>query len=509
MLAAEGKMRLTRLCVVVAALTAAEASAEPTGVQPASNTAQVLQAADAAFSQHDYPGAERLARTIVSGHDFDQLDADTKHDARELLGLALFEQRQCEEPSRLFERNVADANVTVHDWQLLAFAAHLCRDDARAAEALAAAVRLDRAEGLSGLRDVYIAQVAHYSRDPEFLGFLVNGSWRPADPTQDLSSLRLDLVRLLLEQHRIDEAREIAQAIIVSGSYDLGTLIILISDRAFDPITTADPHTFDISAILDWQLANARAHVDAQQDKLAPVNDLARALYMRNRLDEAKTLLENALHRIESAPRESPPYSDLDAELVWTHNQLSDISDAQDDPQQALERLRLSAQMQENGQPNVSQRLNYAAKLEDAGRGAEALAELEGFDESNASPYGAMVVRNVRACSYAQMGNTAQLRATISDMRTHAADSYFGLTDAALCAHDDNLAAETFLRALRDPAYRGAAILRVQTFIRDAPISTFQTEMRERWHVLFQRPDVQREIERAAHINSFPIRILF
>lgn len=499
-------MRIALVCLFLVTLSVAMASAEPGNVQPTSDARQTLQAAEAALNQHDYAGAERLARSVVSDRDFNRLDADIKHEARQMLGVALIGQRQCEEPRSLFERNVAESNVTSRDWRLLAFAAHLCRDDPRAAEALAAAVRLDGAEGLSGLRDTYVAQIAHYSRDPQFLGFLVNGSWRPADPTQDLSTLRLDLVRLLLEHNQIDEAREISQAIIVSGSYDLGSIIILLSDRTFDPITASDPHTFDFNAILDWQLNNARAHVDSQPDKLAPVNDLARALYMRNRLDEAKALLEDALHRIESAPHETPPYSDLDDQLIWTHNQLSDISDAQGDPQQALERLRQSAQMQENGQPNVSQRLNYASMLEDAGRGAEALGVLEGFDESNASPYGAMVLRNVRACAYALIGNLAQSRATISEMRAHATDSYFALTDAALCARDDNLAAETFLRALGDPAYRGGAIMRVQTFIRDAPISAFQTEMRERWHALFQRSDVRREIERTAHINSFPIR---
>ncbi len=502
-------MRIALSCLFLAALTVASASAEPEAVPPTSNAQHVLEAADAAFGRHDYAGAERLARSLMADHDFDQLDAATKHEARQLLGGALLAQRQCEEPRRLFERNVAESNVTSWDWQRLADADHLCRDDARAAEALAAAVRLDGVDGLNGIRAEFVAQVAHYSRDPQFLSFLVNGSWRPDDPTLDLSSLRLDLVRLLLEHNQINEAREIAQGMITSGSYDFGTIIILLSDKIFDPITTSDPHAFDINAILDWQLANARAHIDSQPGRLAAVNDLARALYMRNRLDEAKALLTDALHRIESAPHESPPYSDLDDQLVWTHNQLSDIADAQGDPQQALERLRQSAQMQEHGQANISQRLNYASMLVDAGHGAEALAALEGFDASNASPYGAMVLSNVRACAYAQIGDTAHLGATIADMRAHAEDSYFGLVDAALCARDDNLAAATFLRALREPAYRGGAIMRAQTFIRDPPISAFQAEMRERWRALFQRPDVRRQIEREAHINSFPIRVFF
>lgn len=494
-------------CLLVVAVSAA-AWAQPETTTPEQRAIAVLQ--QAANIDDDLPQVERLARTVIAEPDFRRFAPNTRQFANRLLAFALVHQRRCQEAAPVLDALIADPGSSHGedgwDFRMSFSAAAQCHDDARANAALIALMSVPN--GLDALDPWTVASYAGRSRNLTLLTFLVGGAWTPNEPTFDLSSLRLALVRAYIAHHDIERAREAAQALVLNSSSDLGSIVLLFSEKEFDPVIAADPQTFDVNAILDWQLRNVQAAANGAPDKLELLNNLIEALYYRNRLDEALAMADAALLRASAASADQPAFVDAADQLNWTHDLRARIREAKGDTDEALAAYQQGAEAGEAGESdNISQRLNRAATLVAIGRAADAVRELENVNMTNASPYGGMVLRRVRVCAYAQVGDAAHTREALADAEAHADGSLFQMHVAALCANDLDLAARTYIRELSDPDSRRMAIIGLQTFLGDDDNPTDYSRMlHERGQAMRARADVRRAMDRVTHVGSFPIR---
>lgn len=470
-----------------------------TGAAAAQTTPDAsAQAAYEAIVAGEFAEAERLARAVEAAPGSDANAPLRRLYARMLLSAAVLEQGRCEEALIIAQADSRANPDLPMPWPLYFDAAYRCEDYAGAAEALAGVQRTGP-EFLSNVTDHAILVAAAWSRDRALLAYLVNGGWRPSESTTDLSNLRLTLIALLARDD-ITQAREVAQALVLNTSVDLGALVMLFADRRFERVIASDAETFNFETILAWQLQNARDAAAAEPNKGMAAYTLANTLLNHARYDEALALADAALAQMDS-------FSDAAEARPWLLNLRADLLEAKGDVSGAMEALRAGAEAEESGRPNVSQRLNYASMLVHHDRPAEALAQLEGFDPANASGYGRMVMLRVLVCAHAALGDEASMRARLAQALEAREDSLRQVYAMAICANDLNLAAQVFIARLSHPTERRGAILGLQQYLPNPAPPSESARMRDaRTAQVRDRRDVARAIRAAATIGSYPIR---
>ncbi len=497
------------LAVWLLALPPTAAEAQRTRTAQETEFLNTIDAAAQLVQSNPAEAANRL-RTLMRARDFQALNSQLQASARRVFLVALLRQTpaSCSEALPLSDRLTQEASqnreMRALDLTLAFWIGAACDDQRRTDNALIV-IATTRPDVLTELDENAVFQSAIKSRNVEMLSHLVDGAWRPSSSSTDLSPLRLVLIRLYLRQHDLPRAREVAQSMIVSGSSGIASVVVLLVDKEFDEITTADPGMYDFDQVLDWQMRNAQSAA-ADPNSLSAQNSLAEALTVRNRLPEALAVVDAAIARMNAAPPETPAFTDQEMQANWTHERRANILAYMNDREAALAALQAGVEQGEGGGANVSQLLNRAADLVALNRGAEALQAIDAYDPSNASPYGQMVALRVRACALAQTGDRDGMNAVITQMRARQQDSLMQVRDAALCADNLDLAAQTLIREMQDPYERAATVVGLQQFTDDDPLTEHEREMQTRSNTLLARADVQAAINRVIRRRSFNIR---
>lgn len=506
-------MRWIALALVALTLTtnaSAQSSPAPLTAVERSAVETMRQVGEAAVDG-DLAEAERLARGIIAQRSFRQMRPEFQAMVqRQLAAILIYDgASNCPESLPLIERlartSANDAQFDSSDWWLFLTAAEVCDDDARLSNALGEIVRR-HPERLADRQDDAVLRLAGSSDDAQTLAYFAHGGWIPSDPATDRSHLRLRLTRAYLRAGDIDAARETAQSLVVNGLGDWRSIVILLVEKEFDPITQADPETFNLDAILAWQFHSIETAAAAHPDSLALQIAHIQTLYAANRLDEALAVADAAVARIAASPAGMPAFADQDQQANWLHDRRASVLEAQGSPEEALAAMQAGVETGERGLSNVSQTLNRAADLVRLGRGAEALEAIAAVPSTRQSKYGQMVALRIRTCALAQVGDTAGMRASLREMRARAEDSLLQMRGAAICANDSNLAAQATIRMLRDPEDRYAAVVAMQDFIGGDPVTEYEQAIAARGRAINARRDVRAAIDRVTRIQSFAIR---
>lgn len=456
-------------------------------------------AAYEAYSAENYAEAERLARALAQAPGRDRAAPDRRLYARMLLTGALLAQDRCAEAGEIAATETRNAPSASQFWALLFEAGYRCRDYGRAAEGLAGIART-APESIAAYTDRSVLTAARWSSDPTLLAYLVDGAWRPQELRTDLSNLRLSLAAALAARNELPQAREAAQRLVLNTQTDMTSLVLLFADRRFERIIAADPETFNFDTIIAWQLQNARTMAASDSSNAMAQQALAEILYDHGRYDESLALIESVLARAES-------FSDIAQARAWLLDTRAKVLEAQGDIDAGLEALRTAAGNDEQEQPNVSQRLNYASMLLDHDRPQEALAQLQDFNPENASGYGRLVMLRVLVCAHAALGDEANMRARLNLALETGSTSLRQIYAMALCANDLNLAARTLLAQLDHPTERETVILAQQTYLQDAaPESEIARLHKARDAQVRARRDVARALAVATTPRAFAIR---
>ncbi len=442
--------------------------------------------------------AARLVQELVAGRSFASLSPHNKHAAILMLAVAAAREPGCDSALPLAQQTVQVPTAGEAAWNSLFAQTYACDDYPGAAGILTTLIqRYPRV--VAGLGNSEVFRITPHLEDIASLRFLLDNGWTH-DPTLDLSMLRLQLMRRLHAAGQIEQTVVVAREMASNARTDLGSLVEFLSDKTFDPIVATDPAAFAFDTMSARQLANSEADALASPERLELINALTENLLARGRIQEARAVIEDALARAREGTRRRPTFADQAGHMNWSLNLRARILAHYGMYDDALEAMQQGAEQPESGRRvNVSQTLNHIGLLIDTGQPQEAIAELDRFELRLASPYGRQVARQLRVCALAELGDENATRAALADVVTHRRESLLIVRSAAMCANDLDLAAQTFIEQLNDPAERRDALISLQRYLNADPTRPGQM------HDIISRPEVAATVDRLAHVGTFAI----
>lgn len=325
--------------------------------------------------------------------------------------------------------------------------------------------------------------------------------YTPQDSAYTAEWVLFDLFEIYVADKATEKANDLAAELIEPEN-----LIRLRIDKrysGFRKITDAD-----IATAFEAQLARHRAFALSHPRLLAGPTVLASDLDNLARSEEGLKLVDDALTRIAAAPKDKPVYDDLADQHNWaldTKYRLLANLGRYAEAEQALKDGRDIALAA--GDDVVSQKINLGGFYNVLGRPSEALKEVADINPEQASLYGQMSAEEVRACAYAQMGETAKLKTSLELMLKNVKAAYAPLETALLCTGDSERLAKVIIGRLENPDTRADALVSVQTFLPDGQPTPLQTARENIRQKTLAREDVQASIAKFGEIISLPVRV--
>ena len=312
--------------------------------------------------------------------------------------------------------------------------------------------------------------------------------------------LRVEHARLLAAAGQTARARERLASVIEPRQ-----LMLIRIDRAFDSLRGegAFERRLDVLAGAEASVARAQAAAAAAPRKLALVLEVAQAMRVLGRNEEALALLERHIAAAQ-APDAATRYEDVSEYLNWLLNERAYALYELRRPAEAREAFGLSIAVGEGGEWSVSQVINFASMLQAEGRAADALEVVRTV--GHASTYGDMWVAAARACAAEQLGDAATLSEAMAFLRAHTDDNVSAMARAHLCVNDLDAAAALYIRRLSDPEERGSALIALQVYRRPPnPSLPRETLLLERLAQVRARADVRAAVEAVGRIEEVPL----
>jgi tetratricopeptide (TPR) repeat protein len=502
---------MSALCLLLATVLSAASPASPAG-PPATPPAAVsppplsaraaLDQANQRLSQRDAAGALALLKPVLDADSFDQLPTKDQHDILYAAGAAESGVGDPALSMALLNRAIQLPDVNAQDWTAMLVLSERQRDGVEAALAVTALARkwpdtLNKLDSLVVPNVLQLLDADPEARDARFglLSSLYEARW-PKGHFADGDYLWRNLALMLLQDGHADRAAEVAKAI---RSPEI--LVAVRSDLRFDAIVQGDPAAFDLQAAMDAAIADARARVAAEPNKLDEVKRLASALMEAGKDSEALSLINEALAKA-NGPK--PPFTDTQTAINWAQNARSEVLANLGRYDEAIAAMRAGMEHKEHGRTNISQAVNLAYLLNRLERPQEALAIVA--KAGPGSPYGDLAVAAARAESYSQLGDKEKLDEILSYARAHLKYGP-GLVEQMLVKSDDlDGAAALYIQRLEDPDMREDALLSAQDWMADGQRTPRDKEIDRRYRAMIARPDVQAAIKAVGRVEKIPFR---
>ena len=338
-----------------------------------------------------------------------------------------------------------------------------------------------------------------------FLTAVAEARYTPADPFETADDLWLDLATIRAEQHE-----DIAAAELLGRIDSPDQLLRARLDNRFARWVAADPGRYDLRAAALGRLAKDQATMKSHPKLLKGPIAVAIDLVSLGRAAEALDVVRAARAATRAAARPTDAYTDWEDEKNWLADQEARIMGELGRFDERLAAMRKGAAATEHGEANVSQVINLSQDYIDLKRPQDALQTLKVFGDPGkarqASDYGFMQVMVTRACAYAQTGATEALKAAVTWLAAHEADSPSTLTAGLLCVDDEDGAAASYVRRLASPDERGEALMELCDYADIATLPPWSTDLRQRFRRVRSRPEVQAAVARVGHTESVPMR---
>jgi tetratricopeptide (TPR) repeat protein len=327
----------------------------------------------------------------------------------------------------------------------------------------------------------------------------------PSDGGHD-DGLRLAHARLLLEAGETERALDRLRGMVSASSW-----LSVRVDRRFDPVRAQleIEGRLDLVAAAEAELARARDDVRANPNQLWPMSSVVGALRVLGRWQEALEELQPVLRAAQTM--EGPQrFEDHAEQLNWLLNQeayvLYDLGRVED----AHVAFRFAIMAREDGQPSVSQVINFASMLEKEGRAQEALDTLA--EVGRASPYGEMWIASVRTCAAEQLDRNSLRDEGLAFLRANETDNAAALSAALLCVNALDEAAALFIRRLGNPDERDGALTALQIYEQNfetARVLPRTMVIAERLAAIRDRPEVRAAVDHVGRIERAPIHATY
>ena len=468
-------------------------------------TAQQLQELLRTAPDLDPKEARDRLSAITGSNDFSALTDLYRHTALSLLA-TLDMQLGDMDAAGAHARTASEmAGANAQDWEILLAAAENKGNEMELAHCLAV-IATRWPDRLADFKDRYIVmetqdveRLDKANHGEELLRALHEAHWAPVSELRRADWIQRDLATIEIEHNHPDRAAEI-----VTSIRSPEDLIEMRVDRRFDPLAKSGAVLFDPVEGAHVLLAEARAAAAARPPSLMALNRVAESLMRLGKNDEALALLTSALSKALPADGSASAFDD-DDEAIWTLNLRSHILMATGKFDEGFELLERAALRPENGHINVSQVLNLGEANFSFGRPQQALDTVMDVSARDLSDFGALVLGEVRVCSYAQLGNREGVEAELAAMGRIADRGLGPYLAALLCAEDWDGAADVMKSQLADSVNRVSALIAMQNFTLDKPHSAFEALQRERKEKVQQRADVQAALAQVGRSRSWPL----
>lgn len=453
----------------------------------------------------DFAGAAESVQSAVDSPAFPQMDADARFSTLYLLAMTeLYSDQAQKAYDHMVEASRLSPDSRDGDYWLLLCDITLALDkDEEATDALTtvATTYPDALKGSSSDLVYRVTNAADRLKDDNMryqrlLIALRAANWTPENPFWTAEDLWFDLFSIYAGKGDEARAREL-----LAGFTEPGSIMKLQVEKRYAAFAPADTDAYPKA--LDHALETTRALAAAHPDRIQGPVAMAEQLMEINRLPEALKILDDALAKIDAAPKDKPAFTDLDDYLNWTYDQQSRVLRLMGHGDDAVAALRKGRDTGSDGQ--VSQRINLADLLGELGRPQDALAEVKDMTEEGSSPYGIMSAEEARVCAYAQTSDKTGLDKSLTYMRAHADDGQAPLQSALLCVNDLDGLAKSIIAQLDDPDQRSIALSDLQTYLPEPALSVWAKTLQARRAELLARADLKAAIARYGVIRSYPI----
>ncbi len=275
---------------------------------------------------------------------------------------------------------------------------------------------------------------------------------------------------------------------------------IVLLELSLDPRTRSlIPDDFNFRAVTERELAHRRDVAASHPASLVAVIEVANALRMLGRYEEALAGLAAASP--EGAAADT--FTDHDKQLNWWWDAVAFANANLGRYDAALAAFQQGITVIERGGANVSQLINLAIVQMNFGRDVDAIATLAPMREGKGtSPYGALLMISARGCARFRVGDKVGSDADYTYAKMHEQDAPGTLTSLALCRNDLDEAAASLVRRLDHMEQRIEALVTVSDF--DPPPAAFPKQVEdERLALVKARPEVKAAIARAGGARRF------
>jgi tetratricopeptide (TPR) repeat protein len=315
---------------------------------------------------------------------------------------------------------------------------------------------------------------------------------------QEPSGVWQDLALLLLEQHRLPEAIEVATHVTEEFA-----LISMRADKRFDPITTANPGQFDIDAALKHRIEHIQSVAESNPKALFPRIIVIELLMEQQHYGAALAAADDLVAEIRQRSDAKQWYSDFGLQYAWVLDTRSRALQRVGRWDESVDQLAAASWVLETDGENVSQVINLGALYCDVGMPKAALLALERLG-THMSNYGRMQEADVRLDAAIQLGDTEETAKWLGFEKEHRSEAPRTYADALLRMNDSETAAQWLIERLADPDQRLSTLLAIQEYATPKETAR-QSELRQRRRDLIARPDVQAAIQKVGRIDSYKL----
>ena len=235
-------------------------------------------------------------------------------------------------------------------------------------------------------------------------------------------------------------------------------IVSMRSDKRFDPIAASIDKLPSAREAAEHRIEALRGLLAKQPKRVDLVSTLGSQLLVAGRHEEVLSLLDETLKAIAADPSS---FEALDKKN-WLMNQRAIALRRLGRFDEALAEIERASQVDEHGDPNVSQVLNLATFYCNAGHPKEALRAMERVGLM--SPYGRMVQSAVRHCAALQMGNRRAADEEVAYMLEHRKVSEAIVLETLLTEGRVDEAAKLLISHFADPTKVDDALGFVQEF---------------------------------------------
>lgn len=306
----------------------------------------------------------------------------------------------------------------------------------------------------------------------------------------------------------IERGRPSVAARALENTLSVDVLVTMLIDIRFDSIRQSSLDATDLNLVMERELEWKKSFLAGNPKRIEAVRELASSLRRADRLDEALQLIDAAIEKILAPGANHDAWIDLQEQFSWLINDRASVLLELGRVQESVDQLMAAAELPERGQRNVSQTINYAARLLDLNRLDDAEKALSRVGRM--SELGEMTRDLIRLGIEVQRGEERKIRKLAEKIERYESISPSRLQYAYLVLGDLDAAAAILIERLRDEDQRLGALFglqhSVQTWERSgAP--EYVRLLESRLESLRGRPDVRATVDEVGRILTFPFRL--